>query len=689
MSLARFLAPKNLRTDRFATFCMVLGIALGTATVNVVLTLDENTRLAEAASWVTNPDLAPDVAGTVSLAPARTRTSPPNAGEDIHEETHEDYQVMRSVIRLGSLSAFLVGALIVFFSLAVVVEHRFREVALLRSLGATPRQVASIFVREAAWVGAIGAVMGFLMAVPMSYVAAWLGITTTGRSRLDGLVMPWFQMFWVSLLGGATALLGVAPPVRRILKMNASQALRPRMLEAARGRAFEQRTSGIILVAVPFAALVYGLLRPLLHEVLPSLFFVALEAVLAVMALLALLLFVPGLTRGFGALLVRAFLYGPAAARLLLARRVRRQGDDLAWSVGGIMLVFALLLALHLSTHALKNEVTRFGDEALVDHAFVFTDGRALPGEVLAAIPPEIVVTRYSSRTPEPNPISAVSRSDLLEFARASQRPDLLAIAQRFREDSVILSRLMARRLGVAAGDRVELSSPGGVRLLQVAGVTDGLGFVPMLTTYRSSKTYAVVEAGSFPLLEPFSQPIGSALVLSRKPGAADVNWNQLAHDLPKSDGVYAYSGVSYLVHRWFETNRDFFIFDMILFLTTLLAAVGVANQLVLAVHARRGEIALLRVLGMTAAQVQKMLWLEGAFVGLLGGTLAVVLGVPLGYTSLAALNAVSAFEVEFHLPVRYVILTIGAAVAVALLAALYPARRAARARSAESIHYE
>jgi putative ABC transport system permease protein len=94
-------------------------------------------------------------------------------------------------------------------------------------------------------------------------------------------------------------------------------------------------------------------------------------------------------------------------------------------------------------------------------------------------------------------------------------------------------------------------------------------------------------------------------------------------------------------------------------------------------------------VLGMTAAQVQKMLWLEGAFVGLLGGSLAVVLGIPLGYTSLAALNAVSAFDVQFHLPLRYVILTIAAAVGVALVAALYPARRAARARSAESIHYE
>ena len=59
------------------------------------------------------------------------------------------------------------------------------------------------------------------------------------------------------------------------------------------------------------------------------------------------------------------------------------------------------------------------------------------------------------------------------------------------------------------------------------------------------------------------------------------------------------------------------------------------------------------------------------------------------GFGSLAALKLVSAFDVRFELPPHYIVLTIAGAVAVALLAALYPARRAAQAQSAESIHYE
>jgi len=691
LTLGGFLARKNLRSDRFATLCMVLGVALGTATVNVVLALDVNTRKVEARNWTTNPDLPIDARTTVSLGPVRAGGQPAVA-QDAREETHEDYQVMRSAIRLGSLSAFLVGALIVFFSLAVVIEHRRREIALLRSLGATARQVAAVFVREAMWVGAIGAVLGFLLAIPMTGAAALVGITTTGRSRIASIDFPWREMLAVSAVGGLTSLLGLLPPLRKILKMSVPETLRPRFLDSEHARAFGRKTSGITLIVIPFTLLAYGLMRPLFRELLPSLAFFVLEAGLVMLALLALLLLVPDLTRVVGGALGQVFLRGPAAARLLSLSRIRRQGHELAWSVGGIMLVFALLLSLHISTHALKEEVARFGETALRGYAFVHSQGVApVPSAVLSALPREIVAVPYSSRTPAPNQVSAVKQADLQMLARATKKPELIAIADRFGRDGVILSTMMARRFGLTQGDKLELSGPNGRRLLEVTAVTDAIGFIPMLNTYRNNKTYAVVEAASYPLLEPFSHPIGTALVLTDPTATPDQprNFEPLVRMLRRNFKVYAESGRAYEGSRKRETDRDFFIFDVILALTSVLAAIGIANQLVLAVHTRRREIALLRVLGMTGDQIKKMLLLEGAFVGLLGGTLAVILGVPLGFGSLAALKLVSAFEVRFELPLHYVALTIAGAVAVAVVAALYPARRAASARSAESVHYE
>ena len=60
-----------------------------------------------------------------------------------------------------------------------------------------------------------------------------------------------------------------------------------------------------------------------------------------------------------------------------------------------------------------------------------------------------------------------------------------------------------------------------------------------------------------------------------------------------------------------------------------------------------------------------------------------------LGFAAIGALKAVSAFEVDFALPPRYVLFTIAGSVVVAVLASLYPASRAAREGAAESVHYE
>jgi hypothetical protein len=90
-----------------------------------VLILDMNTRAVEARRWSTNPSLPIDTSSTVALAGIAKSGAPVNA-LDPKAETHEDYQVMRSAIRLGSLAAFLTGALIVFFTFRVVVEERRR-----------------------------------------------------------------------------------------------------------------------------------------------------------------------------------------------------------------------------------------------------------------------------------------------------------------------------------------------------------------------------------------------------------------------------------------------------------------------------------------------------------------------------------------------------------------------------------
>jgi putative ABC transport system permease protein len=686
--MVRLLAARNLWSDRFGTFAAVLGVALGTATVDVVLILDVNTVAAESGYWGTDPAHAqrPD---TIELAGYHDGQRV--GAQDEKQATHEDYEVMRSAIRLGSLAAFLVGALIVFFTFGVIVDRRRKEVALLRSLGALPGQAAAIFVREAVVIGVAGGALGFLGAVPMSIVAAAIHMSTTGRVQLDArhLHYPWGWMGLFAGVGAGTALLGVLRPARDMLRLDVVGALRPRFLSEDGARTAARRTRGMTLIALPFAVLVYSLMRPFFRRALPSLTFFTLEAALVAASFLATLVLVPELVQRLGGLAVRVLGRGPAAERLLTQRRVERMGHELSWSVSGVMLVFSLLLALHIATTALRREVIVWAAEALNDEVFVFGDGPGPRADaVLRTLPEGEVAVRFSARTLWPNVIEAADAAELARFAEASGRPEHAAVARRLGPGKVILSRMMSRRFRVKEGDQLELSGRAGARLLDVVAVTDGLGFLPMAMPYRNNKTYGIIDAADADLIAPYADSRGAFAAVAHQDHEAVQRW--MAHLSPAlSAGLHFLPASWYAHHRTRETDRDFRIFDLMLALTSVLAAVGIANQLVLSVRARRRELALYRVLGMTGRQVRRLVLLEGGFIGLLGGSLATLLGVPLGYAAVGALKAVSAFEVDFTLPPHFVVLTIAGAVVIAVLAAIYPAGQAGRADAAESVHYE
>jgi putative ABC transport system permease protein len=686
--LVRLLAARNLRSDRFGTYAAILGVALGTATVDVVVALDVNTVEVESGAWATDPALAstPDTIGLHGVKAGGQRVAPQSA----KQATHEDYEVMRSTIRLGSLAAFLVGSLIVFFTFGVVVDRRRREVALLRSLGALPRQVAAIFVREAVIVGLAGGALGFVGSVPIAFVAAAVGITTTGRSRIGLRTMhyPWGWMALFALVGAATALLGVLRPARDVLRLDVARALRPRFLGEEGARSAARRTRGITLIALPFAALVYALMRPFFRQALPSLTFFVLEAALVCVSFLATLLLVPELVQRVGGAAVRLIPAGPAAERLLVQRRVERMGHELSWSVSGVMLVFSLLLALHIATLGLKHEVVTWANDALHDELFVLPEyGEVRADDVTWRMPPGELVVPFSGRTPWPNALTAVRGADLSALAASNGRADMAEVARRLGPGKIVLSRMMARRFRVGVGDQMELSGKAGTRRLDVVAVTDGLGFLPVTAPYRNAKTYGLIDAADYDLIAPYAWSIGAAAVVAHAGHPAVQAWQ--AGLGRESRGLRLPEAGWYRWLRLRETDKDFVIFDLMLGLTTVLAAIGIANQLVLSVRSRRRELGLYRVLGMTTPQVSRLVLMEGGFIGLLGGVLAAALGVPLGYAAVGALRAVSAFEVEFTLPPRYVLYTIAGSVLIAGAAALYPARRAARADAAESVHYE
>jgi putative ABC transport system permease protein len=125
-------------------------------------------------------------------------------------------------------------------------------------------------------------------------------------------------------------------------------------------------------------------------------------------------------------------------------------------------------------------------------------------------------------------------------------------------------------------------------------------------------------------------------------------------------------------------------ILYVLLALSIIVSLFGIVNTLVLSVFERTREIGMLRAVGMTRRQARRMIRHESVITALIGAATGIALGIILG-----ALLAARVKEINFSVPVGTLIIFVLASIVVGLLAAIFPARRAAKLRPLEALSYE
>jgi len=120
-----------------------------------------------------------------------------------------------------------------------------------------------------------------------------------------------------------------------------------------------------------------------------------------------------------------------------------------------------------------------------------------------------------------------------------------------------------------------------------------------------------------------------------------------------------------------------------------LVASLGVINTLTMNVMERTQEIGMLRGVGLTRRQVMAMVLSEAGVMGIISGLLGLLFGVILSRIFLTAMTAMSGYRLTYVLSWQGIAVALLIAVVVSQLAAILPARRAARLRIMEAIHYE
>ncbi len=589
-----------------------------------------------------------------------------------------DERAFRNGVRFAGLMALGLGLYVIFHVLSIALVERSREIATLTALGASRMQIARIFFTEAAILAGVGAALGLGLGILICRILLGLRITTLGTGRhITVFDVPWGQIVPLAALGATLALLGSVFPLLRMRRSAVSKAIRgERSLdpeEASKG--FRIFSALLLSVALPFF---YFQIVPIIGEQKPALMGSLLLGVAFFALLIGLPWLAPKILSRFGTWVLGALRDLLPLTSLLVRRDIDKKPLRLAVSVIIIAMVAAAFTALKGMTASLQAETEEWAAIAIDDKVFV----RGMD---------HMLFDRLESEVLKLNEVTAVEPGDIRTYAPfllSGIKGDLLGdygpltdpdLRQRFaQERSIILSSRLSQDLNYQVGDNVPIRTGRGVvEDFSVLAISDAYGFQP----YPDERIYGVINDSwmhkEFCINNKKTTRVALRLTDGVNPDKALAHIKStLSQVFPQAKQWDYFTGTRVRDDALWDITKDFFLFDIIIVMTAVLGAMGILNGQLLSALERSRELGVLKALGTTRWQMAKLVLLEAGLVGVMGGILGIVLGSLLTPLVVEALEQVSALALPQRSAGWWLLLALGGAIILPLLASLYPISR-------------
>jgi putative ABC transport system permease protein len=234
-----------------------------------------------------------------------------------------------------------------------------------------------------------------------------------------------------------------------------------------------------------------------------------------------------------------------------------------------------------------------------------------------------------------------------------------------------------AKDHGLSVGSPITVIVPSGERLeLKVKGIFDPpAGGSPFGAVTFSSGTFDRV----------YESPRNLYTFILMRGGETEQNTQALEASLgTEFPNAKVQTRDQFVDNQIAALNQILNVLYVLLALSVVVSFFGIINTLVLTVFERTRELGMLRAIGMTRRQVRRMIRHESVITALIGGTLGIILGVVLGALLIARVDFI-----EFSLPTTQIIVFAILTIVVGIVAAIFPARRAARLNPLEALQYE
>jgi putative ABC transport system permease protein len=586
--------------------------------------------------------------------------------------------LQKFLLSFGIIALF-VGSFVIANSLSITVTQRTREFATLRTLGATRRQIRRSVLLESFIMGLLASIVGLFLGLGLAKFLFWLFGELGFTLPNTGLLFKTRTIVVCLVVGTLVTMLASLRPARRATRVPPIAAVR----EGAKlppGRFAKYRGVGSATLAIlGFLALAYGMWGA--SGTGPVLAFMGIGAVLI---FFGIALFTAQLIRPLAAVLAvpgdRLTGAPGILARENAVRNPQRTGSSAAALMIGLTLV-TLVTMLATSIRA-----SFFG---AVDKLFI-ADYAVTAQNNFDLIP--TAIDDALKKTPGVNDVVGV-RSGEARFEGAKR--SLSAVApggsRIFKMDWTEGSPTVLDTLGpqgaftdkdFAKDHDLKLGSK--VQVLVPGGETPSFTIKGIFDPPAGGSPFASLTISSSAFDKLYTPPQNQFVFLNVAGGVSDANAAKL------DQALSGFPNAKVQTRDEFKDNQASFlknilnILYVLLALSVIVSLFGIVNTLVLTIYERTRELGMLRAVGMTRWQVRWMVSLEAVVTSLIGAVVGIALGV--------ILSSLMIWRVDFLVlswPIWSLIIFAIVAVIAGMIAAIFPARRAARLNVLEALQYE
>ncbi|HLS79283.1 MAG TPA: FtsX-like permease family protein [Nocardia sp.] len=587
--------------------------------------------------------------------------------EDLQAQISEALKFINYFLLAFGAIALIVGTFIIYNTFSMIVAQRLRELALLRAIGASSRQVGNSVVAEALVIGVIGSLLGLAGGIGLAFgLSGLLNAFDLGVPTGSMAVLP--RTVLVALLVGLlVTVISAYAPARRASKTPPVEAMREEFASA--GDSLRVRT----LVGVVLAVIGTGLV--VLGAQSTGGTAATIVGIGALALILAVLLASPALSQPVvGALGALFKPFGPVGrmARNNAVRNPRRTAATAFALTLGLMLVTAIGM---LGASA-KESIGVLVDKG-VQSDFVLVGPSqqliglplAVPDAVRQNVPDAAEVVGFrgvavrigDDRTTGVSPDVPIGGALNYEIVEGTGT---------LGDSDILVSQKEAEEHGLSAGQSIELT---GLDRNQKVSVT-------VAGIYRDTPLLSelVVPPAVFDQVTPPTFRSNFFVLVTAREGADPA---ALRTALEEATDQFVIVQVQdreeFKGAQGQQINTMLAILYGLLALAVVIAILGIINTLALSVVERRREIGMLRAVGALRSQIRRTIYLESVLIAVFGAIVGVILGLGLG---VGFLRTLSEFGIDqIAVPWDQLIAVLISAAVVGVLAAVWPAIRAAR----------